>query len=345
MSSLPPSLVRRDAAAPADIPPDSSSATTTLVIGVDEAGYGPFIGPLVVGMTMFRVETHSMETDWWRRLRRTVARAHVANGSRWIVDDSKKVLARRDGREQLARTASACQRWIGCDSERLSTLADHLCGERKHRLADEHWREHDAQGYWSGSVDRKKCLGMDVREQGIELVSCRAALVFPAEFNQLLSEEGNKAAVEIRIIRDLVSAALREVVDQDETVSIHVDRLGGRTNYRTLVEDISVDRFVQTIEEIPARSRYVFQRKDGRTVRMGFYVDGDRLHLPIALASMIAKDLRERAMAGLNQFWRVRIPELAPTAGYPTDARRFRKSVEPHFGDVGLTLDQFWRQR
>lgn len=46
-------------------------------------------------------------------------------------------------------------------------------------------------------------------------------------------------------------------------------------------------------------------------------------HLPVALASMIAKYVRELAMHRFNRYWSKRMPELKPTAGYTLDARRW----------------------
>ena len=45
--------------------------------------------------------------------------------------------------------------------------------------------------------------------------------------------------------------------------------------------------------------------------------------MPAALASMTSKYLRELAMRAFNEFWCGRVHDLAPTAGYPRDARRF----------------------
>ena len=44
---------------------------------------------------------------------------------------------------------------------------------------------------------------------------------------------------------------------------------------------------------------------------------------------MASKYLRELAMRAFNDFWCTRVPGLAPTAGYPRDARRFKTAIEP----------------
>ena len=51
---------------------------------------------------------------------------------------------------------------------------------------------------------------------------------------------------------------------------------------------------------------------------------------PTALASMVAKYVAgELSMLAFNRYWCARLPELRPTAGYPTDARRFDREVGP----------------
>ena len=60
---------------------------------------------------------------------------------------------------------------------------------------------------------------------------------------------------------------------------------------------------------------------------------------------MTAKYLRELSMRPFNAFWQRHIPNLKPTAGYPTDARRFFDDI----GDVRQRLtianDVIWRCR
>jgi hypothetical protein len=67
--------------------------------------------------------------------------------------------------------------------------------------------------------------------------------------------------------------------------------------------------------------------------------------LPAALASMASKYLRELAMRALNGFWRRRVPELQPTAGYPQDAKRFRVDIAEEIKKLAIDDRVFWRAR
>ncbi|HWB19022.1 MAG TPA: hypothetical protein VG711_01885, partial [Phycisphaerales bacterium] len=80
--------------------------------GIDEAGYGPMLGPLCVACTVFAVEpresdAHPGAPDLWKRLNNVISKAgksgsgtssrRAAKG-RILIDDSKKLKGPRDGR-------------------------------------------------------------------------------------------------------------------------------------------------------------------------------------------------------------------------------------------------------
>ena len=60
----------------------------------------------------------------------------------------------------------------------------------------------------------------------------------------------------------------------------------------------------------------------------------DARHLPVALASITAKYVRELFLRRLNHYFQQRIPGLKATAGYPQDAARFLREIEPHLPET-----------
>jgi ribonuclease HII len=75
-----------------------------------------------------------------------------------------------------------------------------------------------------------------------------------------------------------------------------------------------------------------------------FTVGGDSFG-PTALASMLAKYLRERLMHSFNAFWQQHVPNLRPTAGYPLDAKRFREQIEATAIRLEIPESVWWRCR
>ena len=63
-------------------------------------------------------------------------------------------------------------------------------------------------------------------------------------------------------------------------------------------------------------------------MRIHFAVKGDDKYLPIALASMTSKYVRELFMEALNEYFIQYAPEIRPTAGYYQDGTRFLEELE-----------------
>ncbi len=67
--------------------------------------------------------------------------------------------------------------------------------------------------------------------------------------------------------------------------------------------------------------------------------------LPVALASMHAKYVRELFMMLFSRYWRAKAPEVKPTAGYGSDANRFLEEVSPAVDELGIPREMLVRQR
>ena len=66
------------------------------MIGIDEAGYGPNLGPLVMTSVACRMPEQLRETNLWKVLKKVVRRQSDPEDSRFVVDDSKLVPRPRD---------------------------------------------------------------------------------------------------------------------------------------------------------------------------------------------------------------------------------------------------------
>ena len=102
------------------------------------------------------------------------------------------------------------------------------------------------------------------------------------------------------------------------------------------------DEFIEVRDEGPRQSVYHFGPQE-RRVDVSFRV-GAEACLPAALASMASKYLRELSMLAINDYWRRRVPQLRPTAGYPNDAKRFRAEIAEAVQGLDIPERVLWRK-
>ncbi|MCA9058969.1 MAG: hypothetical protein KDA85_10735, partial [Planctomycetaceae bacterium] len=173
---------------------------------------------------------------------------------------------------------------------------------------------------------------------GIRLLSVRSRIMFPAEFNQQTAEAGSKGVVLSRNTMALVREACDSHPGHNQ-IHVTCDKHGGRNRYDELLAEAFDDALVFRIRESLAASHY----------RMGnssfvFRMKAEEV-LPVAVASMVAKYLREVLMEQFNQFWQNQVPNLKPTKGYPVDAKRFAQEIQPAMEQLGIARERIWRSR
>ncbi|MHC4295595.1 MAG: hypothetical protein ACYSTL_08425, partial [Planctomycetota bacterium] len=66
-----------------------------LVAGIDEAGLGPVLGPLVVSGAAFEVPDELVEVSMWEALQAGVSRKASRRGGKVAISDSKKLYTSR----------------------------------------------------------------------------------------------------------------------------------------------------------------------------------------------------------------------------------------------------------
>jgi len=162
------------------------------------------------------------------------------------------------------------------------------------------------------------------------------------EFNRRVRRAGNKALVSFAVVAALLRRIWQREAPRGDLAEggprVVVDRQGGRIRYAETLSRTIPDAAVRIIEETPVQSRYELTERAAPAEGVGvgprrmsvlFRVDAEQAHLPVALASMVAKLTRELLMARFNAYWGERIRELKPTAGYATDAGRWLREAGP----------------
>ncbi|MGQ9592608.1 MAG: hypothetical protein ACUVYA_20200 [Planctomycetota bacterium] len=315
-----------------------------IVAGVDEAGYGPTLGPLVVSAAAFRVpERLSRETgsaDLWAALSSAVSREK--DPSRIRVDDSKRVFQQRKGlkdlEEGLLPFFAARGRGLPKDLRaliaRVSARRRSRAGSPADYLERYPWYRGRTLGipvstFAGFAVSRGRMLEAALADAGVEFLGLASQPLEVFEFNEALERCKVKSRVSLRLVGSFLRRLWARFPGED--VEVTVDRQGGRARYGPILYKLLGPRGIRTEEETDAVSAYLVSRPKAPSAKGGgpgsfrvrFVVDAERLSLPAALASMCSKYIRELHMALFNRFWTEKQKGLKPTAGYVVDARRF----------------------
>lgn len=361
--------------------------------GIDEAGYGPMLGPLCVGFSAFRLETWDPQAgapDLWKLLRQGVCRDGADKRRRIAIADSKKL--KLSNQHKTKHPLTHLERGVLAFAgllDRVPRLSE-PCGDGTDSPDDRHGRhgrgtpgqglDSDAglfaalgvklepHGWYGGeptplpqgctadqiAIARNK-VALACDGAGVEPLALACIAVGEREFNEVVRTGGSKGHVTGQTFVRYLRRALERWGRGSDDLRIVCDRHGGRTSYRTMIEAAvrGPGYEIETLEESERCSRYAISacgadrppaRPPGSvqadsprhndppaaspSIVLHFLPEAEDSHLPVALASMTAKLVRELAMARFNRYWCLRMPELKPTAGYTLDARRWLRDAE-----------------
>ncbi len=178
-----------------------------------------------------------------------------------------------------------------------------------------------------------------LHEHDIELIDVSAQVITESHFNHQVARWGSKGLVLSQ--QSLVLAEQTMSIHPGEATEIYCDRQGGRKNYLPLLLQWKPDAW---FSETAASNHRCSYHATSAPLEIHFTVGGDTFP-PTALASMVAKYLRERLMESFNLFWQQHLPDLKPTAGYPVDAVRFRDQIQQEAIRQSLPAECWWRCR
>lgn len=305
---------------------------------MDEAGYGPNLGPLVIAATKWKVVEDPSSTNLTELLEEIVDSSSRRGGTKLHIADSKAVNVGKDGFLSLELSALSLLKSAGKRPRSVHELWRQLT-DQSGPNSEVPWFEADmvlpaeANDSLLASLSDRfvECVG----KNGIECLNVAAQIVPARQFNTLLATHHSKGVLLSSLSMELLARLWKPSTDTRTLVI--ADKHGGRNRYDELLAKISGDAMIFRIAEGREISRY---RVESTEIR--FQTRAEQ-HFQVAAASIVAKYVRELAMRQFNQFWQEHCPDVAPTKGYPTDAVRFRKQVQDAQCRLGIPDHDFWR--
>ncbi len=326
--------------------------------GIDEAGYGPLLGPMTIACTEWSTdEALGKWPDLWKELSSAVCKRPTDHKGRIAIDDSKTLKGAKEAKTHPLRhlergvlsTLAAMTRPVRDQETELFPLLESnllkLLGCGPADALPWHKELSTTLLPVATTADELRVaanrLHLAFMESGARMLRNRCTIIEPEELNEFAKVTGSKSAVsELALLRLLCE--LREKY-MDAELCVACDRQSGRTRYLQPLQRAFPEAMIRIHEENDRQSRY--QVIDGKqNMFISFETESEQRHLPVALASMTAKYMRELSMRRMNAFFRHVIPGIVPTAGYVEDGRRFLEVIRPHLTALGLEIDRLVRK-
>ena len=280
-----------------------------LVVGVDENGLGPRLGPLVVtAVSVSATDEPAAKVALGRPGRAFAAR----------INDSKKLVSYKETAlgEAWARVLGAA---IGAPAAQPNELVRGLSLDAEEHLrapcptdgdhADQCFATHDesfgADDALLGAV-RSDLARLEKR--GLRLVSVRVAIVCTKRLNDAAARGTTRFQVDLHTMERLVLDARAR---GGEDVVAVCGKVGGYDRYGDAFGPLS-GRLHAVACEGRARSEYALPGLG----RMAFVRDADQKHLVVCLASLVGKWVRDLLTARAVRHHKRTLPHLPMVSGY-----------------------------
>lgn len=274
-----------------------------IVVGVDENGLGPLLGPLVATAVTLDVEQYQAP-----RLRRI--------GERIGVHDSKQT----GGFGQMAWTESVALALLQQLHGRLPTTFDQLltlvsldqvdvlrspCPSAAHAQC---WSHDLVLPAFGGDPAHGSEALRRLDRAGVKVMRIASALSCAGRLNASYAQGGTRVAIDLGLFERLLLDARAHCQDDLQAIC---GMVGGIRDYP--------EYFSALAKEAVTEGKHRRGRREYRVAGLGevsFVVDADASQLPVGIASMVGKYVRELAMERQNRFYRDHDASLTTGSGY-----------------------------
>ncbi|RMD66734.1 MAG: hypothetical protein D6824_00300 [Planctomycetota bacterium] len=317
----------------------------SLLAGIDEAGYGPRLGPLCAAAAALQLRPlRDSDIDLWSLLTPLVRKPGRGARGALVVGDSKKVKKpNTDGQiggaavEDLRRSVGAFAAAGGSAAAQDKVSALSALGVQLEKAPA--WYRNPAVGE-PPLIDARTAIAANqlraaMAQHGLRPALLHCVVLDELRFNQELARRPSKAHVALGLVATLLrrTAALLQPGEQG---CVHIDRQSGRKRYEPFLRVCFPEARLETAQEGATCSLYRLTLPQPRaeqpaSLTVVFEVEADETRFCAALASMVAKLVRETLMRRFNEHFRqLAATPLRPTAGYARDAGRYLQDLAPH---------------
>ena len=313
-----------------------------IIAGIDEAGYGPTIGPFVLSAVVMDMPAkHGHEADIWHILKDAVSDKNHKRRNRVVVNDSKKIYQQKNGLKILEEAVLSFIWYTKGKVTRFSDLLRLLSNHNGEMLEKYPWYKGKdlslpVASNVSTILNYADLIKYTISSQDIKILDIKSIFLCAKEINSQITLNGNKSLL---LFKNCVNH-LREIFEGfgESEPKVLVDKHGGRNYYHKLLAESFKGCKVDAISEGNSISTYKIDNEK-KKMCVSFVEKADSKHFPTALASMFSKYIRELFIRLFNAYWQEKVEGLKPTAGYPEDARRFLSQIQNMKNKLGINDD------
>ncbi len=297
------------------------------LVGIDENGLGPRLGPLVVTGVLASADDEAAVMKAARKPRGKLAESlgdskglvgygHSTLGEAWL----RILLEKKNAGAPDPKTALDAISLYG--RERLRDLCPGRTSPELASLEDQCW---GITGEAFGASDEEKegaVRGLTQLEKyGIRIHEVRTAVLCTGRLNRLQSEGRTRLLADLGAMEELL-VHFRGTAGSD--IDAVCGKVGGYDRYGAHFTKLS--SYLHTpLDEKRKRAAYKFHGLG----TVAFVQDADASHLLVGLASLVGKWVRDLLMNRIVRYYQAAIPDLAPASGYYNSVtERFVRATE-----------------
>ncbi|MEO0145104.1 MAG: hypothetical protein ABIL52_04730 [candidate division WOR-3 bacterium] len=260
------------------------------VIGIDENGLGPILGPFIISAIKLNIKEPIFFHSKLENLQSSIK-----------IDDSKNIFKRSE------KWSYSKGEIIALSLLKVFNFKD-LLNNYVNLIISDFERQFYIKNYtlpiWAQYIKEN-----NFREE-VGFLGYKAFAIFPNLFNEMLKKT-HKFQMDIKFFLDLAY----ELCNSDNNILL-CGKVGGYTYYLKPFFSLGIVKY-EILKESKGHSAYKIVYKD-KTFEIHFLLDGDSVYYPIALASIIGKYLREIFMKALNESFEF-FEEIPYSSGYKHD--------------------------